>query len=111
MLARLVASARQKVVEGMSSLAKCTPEAASQLANDLHTIAGEAAMLDRADLARAAAEGEDTARALAGGRMEALVPCMRALRRLGYLLQVRGQAPRNARRLLQLLRTSGILTP
>jgi CheY-like chemotaxis protein/HPt (histidine-containing phosphotransfer) domain-containing protein len=87
MLVRLVTSARQKVVEGLASLAKCTPEGALQLANDLHTIAGEAAMLDRADLARAAAEGEDSARALAGGRLEALVPCMRALRRLGYLLQ------------------------
>lgn len=87
MLARLVTSARERVVEGMASLAKHTPESVSQLANDLHTIAGEAAMLDKADLAGAAAEGEGTARMLAQGEMDALVPCMRALRRLGYLLQ------------------------
>jgi CheY-like chemotaxis protein len=87
MLARLVTSARKRVVEGMASLAKHTPESVSQLANDLHTIAGEAAMLDKADLAGAAAEGEGTARMLAQGEMDALVPCMRALRRLGYLLQ------------------------
>lgn len=83
----MVASARQKVVEGMASLGKSTPDRTVQLANDLHTIAGEAAMLDRTDLARAAAEGEDSARSFAGGEEDALVPCMRALRRLGYLLQ------------------------
>jgi len=71
----------------MASLGKGTPEATLQLATDLHTISGEAAMLDKPDLARAAAEGEDSARLLANGRSEALVPCMRALRRLGYLLQ------------------------
>lgn len=87
MLARLVASARQRVVEGMASLTKHTSEGTEQLASDLHTIAGEASMLDRPDLAAAAAEGEASARMLAQGEMDALVPCMRALRRLGYLLQ------------------------
>jgi adenylate cyclase len=87
MLARLLETARQKVVAGVSSLGKPTPEAAAQLAVDLHTIAGEAAMLDWPELARAAAESEGIARQLAGGRIDVLVPCMRALRRLGYLLQ------------------------
>jgi CheY-like chemotaxis protein len=87
MLSRLLVSARHKVVTGMASISKPTPEAAMQVAADLHTIAGEAAMLDRPELAKAASEGEGAARLLAGGRADALVPCMRSLRRLGYLLQ------------------------
>jgi CheY-like chemotaxis protein len=66
-----------------------------QLAADLHTIAGEAAMLDRPELAKAASEGEGAARILAGGRADALVPCMRALRKLGYLLQEASEAHDN----------------
>jgi CheY-like chemotaxis protein len=87
MLSRLLQSARHKVVTGMASISKPTPDAALQLAADLHTIAGEAAMLDRPDLSKAASEGEGAARMLAGGKADALVPCMRLLRRLGYLLQ------------------------
>jgi CheY-like chemotaxis protein len=87
MLARLLETARQRVVEGMASIGKPTPESALQLAADLHTIAGEAAMLDHAELSKAAAEGEGAARLLANGNSCALVPCVRALRRLGYLLQ------------------------
>jgi CheY-like chemotaxis protein/HPt (histidine-containing phosphotransfer) domain-containing protein len=68
-------------------MGNATPDTARQLAADLHTIAGEAAMLGRPELAKAASEGEDAARLLAGGRAEALVPCVRSLRRLGYLLQ------------------------
>jgi CheY-like chemotaxis protein len=87
MLSRLLVSARHKVVTGMASISKPTPEIAMQLAADLHMIAGEAAMLDRPELAKAASEGEGAARLLAGGKADAIVPCMRALRRLGYLLQ------------------------
>jgi len=87
MLGRLLESARRKVVMGMASISNPTPEAALQLAADLHTIAGEAAMLDRPELSKAAGEGEGAARLLAAGRADALVPCMRSLRRLGYLLQ------------------------
>jgi CheY-like chemotaxis protein len=87
MLSRLFESARHKVVTGMASISKPTPDAALQLAADLHTIAGEAAMLDRPELSKAASEGEGAACLLAGGRSDALVPCMRSLRRLGYLLQ------------------------
>ena len=87
MLSRLLVSARHKVVTGMASISKPTTEIAMQLAADLHTIAGEAAMLDRPELAKAANEGEGAARLLAGGKADAIVPCMRALRRLGYLLQ------------------------
>jgi CheY-like chemotaxis protein/HPt (histidine-containing phosphotransfer) domain-containing protein len=96
MVARLVESARQQVVEGMASIAKYTPEATVQLANHLHTIAGEAAMLDKPDVAKAAAEGEDAARLVAGGKLDALVPCMRALRRLGYLLQEAAEPDRKS---------------
>lgn len=92
MLSKLLVSARHKVVIGMASISKPTPDAAMQLAVDLHTIAGEAAMLDRPELAKAASEGEGAARILAGGRADALVPCMRSLRRLGYLLQEASEA-------------------
>jgi CheY-like chemotaxis protein len=87
MLSRLLQSARHKVVTGMASIGEPTPDAALQLAADLHTIAGEAAMLDRPELSKAASEGEGAARRLAAGKPDALVPCMRSLRRLGYLLQ------------------------
>jgi CheY-like chemotaxis protein len=87
MVARLFETARQKVSQGMASISKPTPESALRLATDLHTIAGEAAMLGRPELSKAAAEGEETARRLASGRTDALVPCLRCLRRLGYLLQ------------------------
>ena len=87
MLSHLFATARNKVVTGMASIAKPSPDAALQLAADLHTIAGEAAMLDRPELAKTASEGEAAARLLAGGKADALVPCVRLLRRLGYLLE------------------------
>jgi CheY-like chemotaxis protein/HPt (histidine-containing phosphotransfer) domain-containing protein len=87
MLARLVETARQKVVEGMAAMSRSTSAAASQLAADLHTIAGEAATLNKPELSKAAADGEEAARLLANGKTDALVPCMRSLRRLGYLLQ------------------------
>jgi len=92
MLSRLLETARHKVVTGMASITKPTPDAALQLAADLHTIAGEAAMLDRPELSKAASEGEGAARMLAVGRTDALVPCMRSLRRLGYLLQEASEA-------------------
>ena len=92
MLSRLLESARHKVVSGMASIGKPSPDGALQLAADLHTIAGEAAMLDRPELSKAASEGEESARMLAGGRADALVPCMRSLRKLGYLLQEASEA-------------------
>jgi CheY-like chemotaxis protein len=79
----------------MASISKPTPDAALRLAADLHTIAGEAAMLDRPELSKVASEGEGAARLLAGGRPDALVPCMRSLRRLGYLLQEASEAQAN----------------
>jgi len=92
MFSRLLQSARHKVVTGMASIGKPTPDAALQLAADLHTIAGEAAMLDRPELSKAASEGEGAARLLALGKADALVTCMRSLRRLGYLLQEASEA-------------------
>jgi CheY-like chemotaxis protein/HPt (histidine-containing phosphotransfer) domain-containing protein len=87
MLARFLETSRQKVVAGMASISKPTPEVAARLAIDLHTIAGEAAMLDRPELSKAAADCETLAQRIAGQELDALVPCMRAMRRLGYLLQ------------------------
>jgi len=92
MLSRLLESARHRVVTGMASISRPTLDGAPQLAADLHTIAGEAAMLDRPELSKAASDGEGAARMLAAGRSEALVPCMRLLRRLGYLLQEASEA-------------------
>ena len=82
MVNRLLESARQRVVTGMASMSKPTADLAVQLADDLHTLAGEAAMLDRPELAKVASEGELAARSWAGGKVDALVPCMRSLRRL-----------------------------
>lgn len=87
MVARLLEDARHRVIAAMSSIGKATRATVLQLAEDLHTISGEAAMLDKTDLSHAAGDAEDAARLLAKGEQEALVPCMRALRTLGYLLQ------------------------
>jgi CheY-like chemotaxis protein len=91
-LARLLEVARHKVVAGMAMIGKPERDAALQLAADLHAIAGEASVLDRPELCRAAQDGEDAARLLAGGGVDAAEPCMRSLRRLGYLLQEASEA-------------------
>lgn len=87
MLSRLLEVARHKVVTGMASMGNPGPDTALQLAADLHAIAREASLLERPELSRAASEGEDAARLLAQGGPGAVGPCMRSLRRLGYLLQ------------------------
>jgi CheY-like chemotaxis protein len=92
MLARLIEVARHKVVAGMATLGRPQPGAALQLAADLHAIASEATRLERLELFTAAREGEDAARALAQGGAGAVEPCMRSLRRLGYLLQEASEA-------------------
>jgi CheY-like chemotaxis protein len=86
-LSHLLSTARAKVATDMASIAKPTPDVALQVAADLRAIAGEAATLGRPDLSKSAGEGEAAARLLAGGNAGALVPCMRSLRQLGYLLQ------------------------
>lgn len=86
MVNRLLESARTRVVTGMATMSRPNPDSALQLADDLHTIAGEAAMLDRPELAKIASEGELAARAWASGKADAQVPCMRSLRRLSYML-------------------------
>jgi CheY-like chemotaxis protein/HPt (histidine-containing phosphotransfer) domain-containing protein len=86
MVNRLLESARQRVVTGMALMSRPTTDSAVQLADDLHTLAGEAAMLDRPELAKVASEGELAARSWATGKVDALVPCMRSLRRLSYML-------------------------
>ena len=87
MLTRLLEVARHKVVAGMASMGQSAPNTALQLAADLHAIAGEATLLEHPELSRAALEGEDAARLLARDGPGAVEPCMRSLRRLGYLLQ------------------------
>jgi CheY-like chemotaxis protein len=76
----------------MASIAKRTPEVALEVAADLHGIAEEAAMLDQSELFQAAREGEDSARSLADGSADAFIPCLRSLRRLGYLVQEASEA-------------------
>jgi CheY-like chemotaxis protein len=92
MLARLLETARHKVVAGLASMGEPAPDAALQLAADLHAIAGEATLLERPELSRAALDGEDAARLLAQDGVGAVEPCMRSLRRLGYLLQEASEA-------------------
>lgn len=92
MLVRLLEGARHKVVAGMASIGKSAPDTALQLAADLHAIAAEATLLDRSELSRAALESEDAARLLALGHDGSAEPCMRSLRRLGYLLQEASEA-------------------
>jgi CheY-like chemotaxis protein len=92
MLARLIEVARHKVVAGMATLGQPQPDSALQLASDLQAIAGEATRLDHPELSVAAREGEAAARALARGGAGAVEPCMRSLRRLGYLLQEASEA-------------------
>ena len=87
MLTRLLEVARHKVVAGMASMGQSAPDRALQLAADLHAIAREATLLEHPELSRAALEGEDAARLLAQEGAGAVEPCMRSLRRLGYLLQ------------------------
>jgi CheY-like chemotaxis protein len=87
LLTRLLEVARHKVVAGMASMGHPEPNKALQLAADLHAIAGEATLLEYPELSRAALEGEDAARLLAQDGPGAVEPCMRSLRRLGYLLQ------------------------
>ena len=86
MVNRLLESARRRVVTGLALMSKPTADSAIQLADDLHTLAGEAAMLDRPELAKVASEGELAARSWAAGQVDALVPCVRSLRRLSYML-------------------------
>ncbi len=93
MIARLLEVARHKVVAGMAAMGNPAPDIALQLAADLHAIAGEATLLERPELSRAAREGEDAARLLA--QDGAVEPCMRSLRRLGYLLQEASDALRD----------------
>jgi CheY-like chemotaxis protein len=92
LLVRLLETARHKVVAGMATLGKPLPDGALQLAAELHTIAGEATLLNRPELSKAAREGEDAARLLARGGAAAVEPYMRSLRRLGYLLQEASEA-------------------
>jgi CheY-like chemotaxis protein len=84
---RLLEVARHKVVAGMASVRKSAPDAMRKLAADLHVVAGEIATLERQELSKAALEAEEAARLLAQGGAEDSEPCMRSLRRLGYLLQ------------------------
>jgi len=92
MLARLLETARHKVVAGMATLGKPLPNGALQLAAELHAIASEATRLNRPELSKAAREGENAARLLARGGAAAVEQYMRTLRRLGYLLQEASEA-------------------
>jgi len=87
MVSRFVEFARHKVATAMALLSHPTPDVASTISADLHRIGGEAAMLNQPELAKTAREGEAAALQLVQGQSAGLVPCMRALRRLGYLLQ------------------------
>jgi CheY-like chemotaxis protein len=83
---RFLKTAKDKVSHGLDQLGRS--DVVWDLAGELHTIGGEAAMVDLPEVARLAWEGEQAARLLGTkDGQSALVTCGRLLRKLGYLLQ------------------------
>ena len=64
-LPRFVTTARQRLEKAQQQIASGTP-AASSIAADLHTIAGEASVMGLHDVAEMAREGERAARIIGG---------------------------------------------
>lgn len=86
MATHFVESSQSLVSMAIALLAHPTTDVAAGIAADLHTLGGEASMMNLPEIAQVAWGGENAAMQLAGGIKAALVPCLRALRRLGYLL-------------------------
>ena len=83
---RFITTAKERVCRGLGRLGK--EGEVWDLATELHTIGGEAVMVNLPDVARVARDGEKAAHLL-GSRsdQQARVTCGRVLRKLGYLLQ------------------------
>jgi len=83
---RFITTAKERVCRGLGRLGK--QGEVGDLASELHTIGGEAAMVNLPEVARVARDGEKAAHLLGtGSDQQARVACGRLLRKLGYLLQ------------------------
>jgi CheY-like chemotaxis protein len=83
---RFITTAKERVSRGLGLLAR--EGEVWDLASDLHTMGGEAAMVNLPDVAQVAREGEKAAHLLGTkSDQQARVACGRVLRKLGYLLQ------------------------
>ena len=83
---RFITTAKERVCRGLGRLGK--EGEVRDLANELHTMGGEAAMVNFPEVARVARDGEQAAHLLGtGSDRQARVACGRLLRKLGYLLQ------------------------
>ena len=83
---RFIATAKERVSRGLGLLGK--DGSVRDLAGELHTMGGEAAMVNLPEVARVAWEGEEAAQRLGtASDQQARVACGRLLRKLGYLLQ------------------------
>ena len=79
-------AAKERVSRSLDQLGES--DVVWDLAGELHTIGGEAAMVDLPDVARMAWDGEQAARLLGTkDGQSALVTCGRLLRKLSYVLQ------------------------
>jgi CheY-like chemotaxis protein len=88
---RFVESSKSLVSSAIAMLTHPSTEVAACIAADLHTLGGEASMMNLPEVAQVAWEGESAALQFAGGKQDELVLCVRVLRRLGYLLHQCGQ--------------------
>jgi len=75
-----------QIAGGLAALCAPTSNSIEQLARDLEGIDFSASQLGRADLVASAREAEVATRALLAGTVDAHVPCVQALHRLGNLL-------------------------
>jgi CheY-like chemotaxis protein len=83
---RFITTAKERVCRGLGRLGK--EGEVRDLAIELHTMGGEAAMVNLPEVARVARDGEKAAQLLGtGSDQQARVACSRLLRKLGYLLQ------------------------
>ena len=83
---RFIATAKERISRGLGFLGK--EGQGGNLAGELHTMGGEAAMVSLPEVARVAWEGEKVARLLGSGSdQQARVTCGRLLRKLSYLVQ------------------------
>jgi len=83
---RFIATAKERISRGLGLLVK--EGEGGNLAGELHTMGGEAAMVSLPEVARVAWEGEKVARLLGSGSdQQARVTCGRVLRKLRYLVQ------------------------
>jgi HPt (histidine-containing phosphotransfer) domain-containing protein len=80
-LPRLVETARARLERARAALARADAAALAEVATEMHALAGEAAMLELAEIARIAREAE------AAGRRSETELCLRSLAVLGQAVE------------------------